>query len=47
MYDPFYWKEVELDNEYLETHNPDTERLIEEQLVKEYETRKAVTEWNK
>ena len=47
MYDAFYWLDVTLDSEYLQelTEIQDTEKFIEQQMINEYEERKAVTIW--
>lgn len=47
MYDPFQNYEAELDNEYLKElqEAQTTSEFIEEQMIKEYEERKAVNLW--
>lgn len=47
MYDPFQDYEAELDSKYLKEISvlQDTEKFVEEQMIKEYEERKAVNLW--
>ena len=47
MYDPFRYYEAELDSEYLKELQEiqSISEFIEEQMIKEYEERKAVNLW--